>query len=131
MAQNSGAWDARALYGGFFAREVPAAAVVLDDASLLHIPGNTGLAGDYQGREAILGLLRRMAELTGGTLQFSPSKVVIEDDQAIVLLGRVSAIRKAKRLDTDVVHVFSLRDGKVREIWIFHQNQDHVDRFWS
>ena len=131
MAQNSDARQARALYGAFLAREVPAAAVVLDDASLLHVPGSSGLAGDYQGREAILGLLKRMAELTEGTLQFSLSKVLTEDDRAIVLLGRASATRKRKRLDTDVVHVLSLRDGRVRDIWIFHQNQDHVDEFWT
>ena len=93
--------------------------------------GRSGLAGEYHGEEAILGLLERMAQLTGATLQFKPSRVLTTDDQAIVLCGQSSGTRGGKRLDADAVHILSLRGGRVREIWVFHQNQDQVDDFWS
>lgn len=108
-----------------------AAEAVLDDASLLHMPGRSGLAGQYQGGDAILGLLRRMAELTDGSIRFSPSAVLTANDKAIVMHGRTNATRRGKRLDTDEVHVLSLRAGKVQEMWIYHQNQDQVDDFWT
>lgn len=57
-------------------------------------------------------------------------RVLTADDQPIVLCGHARATRRGKELDTDEVHVLSLRDGKIRELWIFHQNQNHVDEFW-
>ena len=130
MAKNANVGKAHAFYDALAGNDEPAAAAGLDEASLLHVSGRSGLAGDYQGREAILGLSRRMSELTGGTFRFTQSKVVADDDQAMVRLGHVSATREGKRLDTDVVHVVSLRNGRAREIWIFHQDQRQVDDFW-
>lgn len=131
MAQKSDAGESLALCSAFLAGEDAAAAAVLDDGSLLHVPGRSGLAGEYQGREAILGLRRRMVELTEGTLRFSPPKVITGDDPAIFLLTRAHASREGKRLDTDVMHVVTSRDCRLREMWIFHPNQCHVDGFWS
>lgn len=131
MAQPSDVHISQALYDVFVGKDVLADEAVVDEASLLHLPGRSGLAGQYQGGEAILGVLRRMAEITDGTLRFSPSRVLTADDHAIVVLGRASAARQGKRLDAEEVHVLSIRDGKVREIWVFHQNQDHVDEFWT
>ena len=122
---------AQAFHDALLGKDVPAAEAVLDDGSLLHIAGRSGLAGEYQGEEAILGLLERMAQLTDVTLQFSPSRVINTDDQAIVLCGHSSGTRGGRRLDADAVHILSLRGGRVREIWVFHQNQDQVDDFWS
>lgn len=131
MTQKPDAHVAQAWYDALAGKDVPAGAAVLDDGSLLHVPGRSGLAGQYQGKEAILGLFRWMAELTDGTMRFNPTRVLTSDEQAIVLLGRINAVRRGKRLDTNEVHVLSLIDGKVREIRTFHQNQDHVDDFWT
>lgn len=122
---------AQVFHTALVGKAVPAVEAVLDEASLLHVPGSSGLAGEYQGEEAILGFLKRMAQLTDGTLQFRSSRVLTADDQTIVLCGQARATRRGKELDTDEVHVLSLRDGKIRELWIFHQNQDHVDEFWT
>ncbi len=107
-----------------------AAEAVFDVASILHVPGKSGLAGQYQGKEAILGLCARMAQLTCDTLHFTPSRVLSENDQAIVVSGRERATRRDMQLDADAVHVYSLRDCRVREMWIFHEDQDRVDDFW-
>ena len=131
MAQKADVHMAHAWYDAFLGTDVPAVEEVLDEASLLHLPGRSGLAGEYQGEEAILGLLERMVQLTDGTLQFRSSGVITADGQTIVLCGQTHATRGGKELDTEEVHVLSLRDGKIRELWIFHQNQDQVDEFWS
>ena len=49
---------AQALYDALVGKDVLADEVVVDEASLLQVPGRSGLAGQYQGGEAILGLLR-------------------------------------------------------------------------
>jgi SnoaL-like domain len=34
--------------------------------AILHVPGRTGLSGPYRGQEAILGFLRKLAQLSSG-----------------------------------------------------------------
>lgn len=103
---------------------------LFDAASLLHVPGRSGLAGQYQGGEAILGLLDHMLELTGGTLRFLPTRVLSSETHAI-LWGHLRATRLSAHLATKAVHVLSLRSGTVRDIWMFHEHQDLVDEFWA
>jgi hypothetical protein len=103
----------------------------LDDGTLLHVPGRSGVAVQYQGREAIIGLPRRMADLTEGTLRFTPSGALTADDQMIVVWGHSSASRQAKRLDTDTAYVALLRNDRVREVWIVHQDQTQFNNFWT
>jgi hypothetical protein len=45
--------------------------------------------------------------------------------------GHVDAIRRGRHLDSDVLFAFAVRGGSVREMWVFHSNQDQVDEFWS
>lgn len=102
-----------------------------DDATLLHVPGESGLAGTYQGREAILRLLNRMTDLTGGTLRFAASCTFTANDQMIVVCGHATADRHTKRLDTEMAFAVLLRCGRVREMWLAHQTQADFDDFWS
>lgn len=106
------------------------AAALLDDASLLHIAGGSGLAGDYQGREAIVALLSRMDTLTEGSLRCGVAHTSGTAEGALVLVGPVFAVRNRRTLDTFVrVEVLVDRD-KVREVWLSYQDQRAFDRFW-
>jgi ketosteroid isomerase-like protein len=111
--------------------DLKAAQGAFDDASLLRMPGKSGLAGHYQGRDAIVGLYERMSRLTDGTMQFTPSRVISENDQAIVVFGREHASRDGRELDTDAIHIVVLRERRVGEVWVLHQDQDRVDEFWA
>ena len=119
------------LYRALAAANGTTARELLDDGTLLHVPGRSGVAGQYQGREAILGLLRHMTELTEGTLRFTPSGTLTADDQMIVVCGHNSASRQTKRLDTDTAYVVLLQNDRVREMWIVHQDQTQFDNFWT
>jgi hypothetical protein len=103
----------------------------LDDASVLHVPGESGLAGDYHGGDAILALVGRMVELTDGTLRFEASRYANERRQGVLLRGRVTASRRGRRLDTSVDLLISRRGDRLREIWIAHADQSQVDYFWA
>ena len=131
MEQTSDAHIAQALYEALDGRHAPAVAAFLDDASLLHVSGRSGLAGDYQGREAILGLLGRLRELTGGTLRYDSPSSAAEAGGTIVLLGRAAAVRRGKRLDTAVRISVAIRGRTLREIWIAHLDRSGFDDFWS
>lgn len=107
------------------------ARLVLDDTSALHIPGSSGLAGEYQGREAIVGLAEHMVELTSGTLKFCDRFCVQVEDGTIRLRGRSTATRRGRQLDTELELVVLLGPVSVRAMWLNHPDQSHVDEFWS
>lgn len=102
----------------------------LDDASVLHVPGESGLAGGHGG-DTILALVGRMVELTDGTLRFETSRYPNERSRRVLLRGRVTASRRGRVLDTNVDLLVFMRGTRLREIWISHGDQDQVDEFWA
>ena len=72
--------------GAPLAGEDRAVAAFLDEESLLHVPGKSGLAGPYQGPEAILGLRHRMASLTAHTLRYSDFRVLADNDDSTIVV---------------------------------------------
>jgi ketosteroid isomerase-like protein len=131
MSERTSTAKVRARYDALLDGDGTAATIILDDGSVLHVPGRSGVAGDYQGQEAILGLFRWMAEFTHGTLRVSSSRLVAEDSRVLVLRGHISATAMRAQLDTDVIHALSLRGDKIQEAWIFSLNQDDFDAFWT
>jgi len=130
MINSSGIDGIWVRYDALLAGDASAAALVLDDASILHVPGRSGLAGDYQGPEAILGLFGRMVEHTNDTLQFDSPRLVAKDARVLVLQGHISATAARAQLDTDVIHALSLRGDMIQEAWLFSLDQDAFDEFW-
>jgi hypothetical protein len=110
-------------------RDPAVARGLFDDASLLHVPGRSGLAGEYQGGDSILGLLELMARLAKGRLEYSPFRVFVVNPHAVIW-SHLSAGCPDKVLDTDTVHVLSIDGATLREIKVFYEDQDLVDRFW-
>lgn len=122
---------ARRLYAALGARDRSVLTRVVDDASVLHVAGASGIAGDYQGREPITGLLCRMTEVAGGSLRYGAGRLLTTTDEHIVLAGRASATRRGRRLNTDVTLAVYVVDGLVREGWLSFADQATGDRFWS
>ena len=105
--------------------------IMLDDSSLLHVAGWSGLAGDYQGSDAIEALFVRMEELTDHTLRTEGTRALIETDETIVIRARAHAQRPRRLLDSDLVLILSIETGVLREAWLFYADQPAVDSFWT
>ncbi len=105
-------------------------AAQLDQRSVLHVPGLSGLSGDYQGREAIVGVLSRMATATGGTLSFdvhgtTPCRAGMRLD------GWLSGTRDTS-LARAMVSVDVMLDGRVyRRVTIECADRAAWDRLWG
>jgi len=100
------------------------------DDVVWHLPGRGPLAGDHEGRGAVLAAMRRFEKLSGGTLHIDLHDVLANDEHVLVLL-RATGERGDRRydlLETDVYHV---RDGLIREFWSFSEDQRLTDEFWS
>lgn len=100
------------------------------DDIVWHVGGHNPLTGDYRGKEAVLGLLGRLAEETGGTLKNEPHDVVANDEHAVGLL-RFTARRGDRALDERAAQIVHMRDGQLTEVGFFWEDQRAVDQFFS
>lgn len=112
-------------------RDVGALAARLDDASVLHVPGSSGLSGDYQGREAIVGLLQRMAAATDGTLRFEVRRSLAPHSGALRIEGWLTGTRQGRPLGATVSVDVSLAGQALRSITIGCADRSQWDAMWG
>ena len=116
-------FDAFARKQGFALRNCFAADAVW------RVPGESIMAGVYEGREAIFRFLGRLPKETGGTYGSSLVDVLASEDRAAALY-RASGERRGQRLDLDQVLLFRLRDGLVQEVLALPCDPAVFDEFW-
>jgi uncharacterized protein len=101
------------------------------DDFVAHIPGQSRVAGDYEGRSALEALDQLETELTEGTIEHAVHDTLVSEDHAVLLM-RLSASRPGKEsLDARVVYVYHLRDGKLAELWTHPLDQARFNQFWG
>jgi uncharacterized protein len=95
-----------------------------------HVPGQSSLAGDYEGVDQVIGLFVRLFELSGGTLPIALHDVIANDEHVADLLT-MRAERNGKQLEDQAVLIAHVTDGKFAEIWTYQTHQYAVDEFYS
>ncbi len=93
----------------------------------LHYMGASPLAGSHVGRDAAF------AALGQASLRTSRKLVAVEDVLVGETLGALIAVedlgeppRRVRR-----VLLYRVQDGKLRECWLFDEDQRFVDELWS
>jgi hypothetical protein len=131
MTRRSGADGVRALCRALGGRDVGPLTAMLGDASVLRVPGLSGLAGDYQGREAIIGLLRHMAAATDGTLRFEVGCDLMPHSDALHIEGRMSGMRNGSPFSATVRVDATLVCQVFQSITIECADRSTWDAVWS
>ena len=131
MTRRWGADAVRALRRALDGRDVGPLAARLDDASVLKVPGLSGLGGDYQGREAIVGLLRQMAAATDGTLRFEVHHSSKSRSGALRTQGRLSGTRDGRLFSATVSVDASLAGQVFQSITIECADRSAWDALWG
>ena len=118
-------------YDAFNAADIETLTELFDEGAVWHLPGQSSMAKDYQGRDATLAYVGQIGQETGGTFQAELQQLFAGEDGRVIGLQQSTAERNGKRLDVGNCIVFELRDGKVvdgRE----HFNDLYAwDEFWS
>lgn len=101
------------------------------DDVVLHYPGTSQFAGDYEGKAEVARLLQQQTEMLGGRSPELEVHDVLANDNHAVVLQTYRAEREGRKLEDHSVLVFHLRDGKATDIWLHPQDQYAQDEFWS
>ena len=103
---------------------------LLDDDVVWHVPERSPLAGEVRGRDSLFRWLQRLREATDGTFSLEEHDVVANDDH-VVALSRMTAVRDGIPMTVEVVSVFHYRNGKQQERWLHPTDLEAWDRMLS
>ncbi|MEU7986718.1 nuclear transport factor 2 family protein [Streptosporangium canum] len=103
---------------------------LLADEVVFHVPGRGPLAGEYHGKDQVLGYLAKFTEMTDGSVRFEPDSIIPGEDRTVVTV-RVHGERAGRQLDDRGVHVFRITDGKISERWSYPQDLYNIDAFFE
>ena len=117
-------------FAAFTSGDLNAVQEFFADDIVWHVPGKSPLAGDYKGRDEVLGFLAKTMELTGGTFKLEVHDILAGDEHAVALTT-ATAEREGKQLNNNGVQVLHIRDGKLTESWLHPADQYAADEFWS
>jgi ketosteroid isomerase-like protein len=121
----------RAMFAAFRSGDLAAIMAAIPESLEWHFPGRSGgLVGAHRGRDAVLGFLARVMELTGGTFHLDLDDIV-GGERHVIALFRGHGTRGTKTLDNPTCLRIRFEGGRPAEIHEFVWDLYAVDDFWS
>jgi ketosteroid isomerase-like protein len=102
-------------------------ATYIDERVVWHVPGSHDMAGDIHGREALLAWLARL-RAKGFWLTEDD---VVGNDEHVCALSVMGARRAGVDVHTRVVSVFTYRDGRQLERWLYPDDMAAWNRIFA
>ncbi len=130
MAEHPNAERTRRGFRAFVERDVATISELLREDVVWTIPGRSGLAGRFEGRDAALGALRQAVVLSDGTYR-TELEDVIADDEHVVAVYRALGTRGGRELDLRQALLCRVEDGRWVEVRALPFDQYAFDEFWS
>jgi ketosteroid isomerase-like protein len=96
---------------------------------VLHYFGESPLAGTHQGKDAAIAVLAQATATSGRVLVRVVDRLVGERLGALVVVERLGPAGSQREVQR--ILVYRTEDGKLRECWLFDEDQRFVDRLWS
>ena len=118
-------------YDAFNTGDMDTLVDIFDESIVWHLPGRSGFASDYHGRDATLGYFGQLAQETGGTFRAELVSALPDDEGRVVGIQRSVADRNGKHLDVGNCIVFQLEDGRVVDGEEHFHDLYAWDEFWT
>jgi phenylpyruvate tautomerase PptA (4-oxalocrotonate tautomerase family)/ketosteroid isomerase-like protein len=99
------------------------------------VPGESRVSGLKQGLDEFINFMKLVGELSGGSFNMEPKGLLIHDNQSLDLSHNTGtrAGHPNRKLNIDVAHLLTWRDGKVIEGKgaIFGHGTTEFNKFWA
>lgn len=103
----------------------------MDDNIIWHQPGKHTTSGTHIGKDALAKHLASFAEKTNGTFKVLTNWTSDNADLVAANVTFIGTRTDGKKLDMNGVDLFSIENGKIKEVWLFSANQSEGDDFWQ
>jgi hypothetical protein len=108
--------------------ESSAARLIRDDA-VAHVPGSSGLSGDYCGPTGVVSLFERQRNVAAGGYELELQSYDVQHTTAAAVV-RIGADRNGASYRDCVRLVLSLESGKIKELWLDPVDAAAFDSFF-
>jgi ketosteroid isomerase-like protein len=120
---------ARKGYQAFNEQHIEDVMDTIDDDIVWHVGGDNPIAGEYKGKEALMGLFAKFGQLLEGTYEADVHDILASEDHTVVL-GTYTATRRGRTHSARFVDIIHPRgDGKAKEFWRFYEDAAAEDEF--
>jgi ketosteroid isomerase-like protein len=89
----------------------------LADDIVWHVGGQSKLSGDHRGKEAVLNLFARQAQVFSGAPTIDVHEVLANDEHAIAIGTATANDPDGGTVEWKFANVFHIKDGKATEVW--------------
>ncbi|MEV4944617.1 nuclear transport factor 2 family protein [Streptomyces sp. NPDC053755] len=96
-----------------------------------HTPGESQISGHFKGRDNVLGMYRRMFELTGGKMRVEVDSVSVDGRGHAVAANKFYAERGDRGIELKGALIFTIVGGKISDIDECVEDIDESDAFWG
>ena len=120
----------RRAYEAFASGDMGTIRTLWTDDIVFHVKGLGELDGDYAGPDAVFGFFAKLSAETDGTFRLDVHTILADDEHSVTLLMQ-HAERRGRTLDSEVVHIGHMRDGKTSEFWAAVTDPGAAVAFWS
>ena len=118
-------------YDAFNSADIDALTELIADDAVQTMVGNNLVSGEFKGRDNILGMYAKIAELTNGTYSVAIEQTFTDGNGSVVTVHRQTAERNGKRLDNCQALVFKIVGGKVVSVTDTTDDLATDDAFYS
>jgi uncharacterized protein len=113
------------------ARDWPTAFSLVADDVTVRVPGRSALAGEHHGREAFVAYVEAaLARAHGAEVDVELVDMLVSDER-VALLVRERFGRGDDAVEIRRANVYTVRDDRIVEIWIFEADQYAVDELFG
>ena len=100
-------------YEAFNSADIATLSELIADDAVQTMVGNNLVSGEFKGRDNILGMYGKLAELTNGTYKVEIEQTFTDGNGTVVVVHRQTATRDGKSLDNRQALIFRIGGGKV------------------
>ena len=117
---------ARTSLEGFMKGDMAALAAGIADDAVWHVPGSHAWAGEYRGKDEILGRFQKMAEVGVG-LALDEIHDIVGNEEHVLAMVKVTLSAPGGSVSQGSVWIMHVRDGKTTEFWAGNEDQAAID----
>ena len=95
-----------------------------------HVPGTSGIAGDYRGRDAVMDYFDRRRTIAGGAMTIVEGEQLVSGD-VVIRLADGEVERDGEQLSWRTAGVYRMDGERVAEAWLVPLESVAFDEIWS
>lgn len=118
------------LIDAFNRRDLEPGSKLFAEDVVLHCPGKNRIAGDYLGRQALLGFWQNQFELSGESFQ-AEVITVCQGEGSLILVMNLSVDHDHDNYSWRRVNHYRIVEGRIVEGWIYEGDQYTADLIFS